>query len=69
MCKNLKPTSKRVFIDIGASMKRESNPLVKFLKEFKKFGFYFDHIYAFEIMLVGHNLTPVSKIVYNFIFY
>jgi len=49
MCKQLKPTSRRVFIDIGASMKRENNPLTSFLAEFKKFGFHFDHIYAFEI--------------------
>ena len=49
MCKKLKPTSKRVFIDIGASMNREKNPLVTFLAEFKKFGFHFDHIYAFEV--------------------
>jgi uncharacterized protein YxeA len=49
MCRKLKPTSRRVFIDIGASMKRENNPLVTFLAEYKKFGFHFDHIYAFEI--------------------
>jgi hypothetical protein len=28
---------------------REQNPIVSFLAEFKKFGFHFDHIYAFEV--------------------
>jgi len=49
MCKTLKPTSKRVFIDMGASMKRENNPLEGYLAEFKRFGFHFDHIYGFEV--------------------
>ena len=51
MCRTLKPHSKRVLIDLGASLKfhKGGNPLIDILTQFKKFGFHFDHIYAFEI--------------------
>lgn len=52
MCRQLKPTSKRIFIDMGASLSfhgsRES-PVVTLLNLYEKFGFHFDHIYGFEI--------------------
>lgn len=51
MCRKLKPTSRRVFIDMGASLDfhGEDQPVVKLLDLYEKFGFHFDHIYAFEI--------------------
>ena len=51
MCKNLKPYSKRVFIDMGASLDfhEDDQPVVRLLSLYEKFGFVFDHIYAFEI--------------------
>ncbi len=45
MCKNMKPTSKRVLIDIGTSAQQ---PFVDILKNYEKFGFNFDYIYAFD---------------------
>ena len=49
MCRNLKPHSKRVFIDLGASLSfAQSQPVVELLDLYEKFGFNFDHIYAFE---------------------
>lgn len=51
MCKNLKPGSKRVLIDMGASLEfhGKDQPIMVLLNQFEKFGFVFDHIYAFEI--------------------
>lgn len=50
MCRNLKPMSRRVFIDLGASLDHGTgNPVGWLLGEYEKFGFIFDHIYAFEI--------------------
>jgi len=52
MCRNLKPTSRRVLIDVGASLSfHDGNvqPIIWLIKLFEKFGFYFDHIYGFEI--------------------
>ena len=52
MCRKLKPTSTRVLIDLGASLdfhgKRQPE-IVTLLKLYEKFGFNFDHIYAFEM--------------------
>ena len=52
MCRKLKPHSKRVLIDLGASLSffddGSRNPMVEFLGLYEKFGFNFDHIYAFE---------------------
>ena len=51
LCRKLKPTSKIVFIDMGAALdfhgKRKS-PAVTEVERFTRFGFPFDHIYAFE---------------------
>ena len=56
MCRKLKPTSKRVLIDIGASLsfhlggeEEDIQPIVTLLETYEKFGFNFDHIYGFEV--------------------
>jgi len=55
MCHSLKPTSRRIFIDMGASLSFHGagagrpQPVVTLLKLYEQFGFYFDHIYGFEI--------------------
>ncbi|GKZ00289.1 hypothetical protein MPSEU_000981800 [Mayamaea pseudoterrestris] len=52
MCKRLTPFSRTVFIDMGASLAFHSNrqsPAIYILETYKKFGFAFDHVYAFEI--------------------
>ena len=53
MCRNLKPTSKRVLFDLGATLnlgKANGLPIMmQLMEEYKKFGFVFDHIYAFEV--------------------
>lgn len=53
MCHKLKPTSRRVLIDMGASLsfhrKGKLAPIVHLLDLYEKFGFHFDHIYGFEI--------------------
>ncbi len=51
MCRSLKPTSRRILIDMGASLEfHDSNqPIVTLLNLYEKFGFHFDHIYGFEI--------------------
>ena len=52
MCNNLKPTSKKVFIDMGASLSFHSgsrSPAIELLELYKKFGINFDHIYGFEV--------------------
>lgn len=51
MCLNLKPTSKKVLIDMGASLSFHGNaqPIVNLMAVYEKFGFHFDHIYAFEM--------------------
>lgn len=53
MCLNLMPASRRILIDMGASLSFHSNdiqpPIVTLLNLYEKFGFTFDHIYAFEI--------------------
>jgi len=52
MCLNLKPSSRSILIDMGASLKFHGGaevPIVVLMKMFHKFGFYFDHIYAFEV--------------------
>lgn len=65
MCRNLKPTSKRVLFDLGASLSFHGTdqPIVRLLSEYEKFGFLFDHIFAFEITFndpidVYTNLLP-----------
>jgi hypothetical protein len=52
MCKNLKPTSRTIFVDMGASLDFHGSsnmPALYILNLYRKFGFYFDHIYAYEI--------------------
>ena len=53
MCRNLKPTSKRVLFDLGATLnlgKANGLPIMmQLMEEYEKFGFVFDHIYAFEV--------------------
>jgi hypothetical protein len=52
MCRKLKPTSRTVFIDMGASLdfhKGTVQPNVYVTQLFQKFGFRFDHIYAYEV--------------------
>ena len=52
MCRSLKPKSKIVLIDMGAALdfhESEDSPAMYLTKTYRKFGFYFDHIYAFEI--------------------
>jgi hypothetical protein len=52
MCRQLKPTSRTVLIDMGASLDFHASdvqPAVYLTSLFRKFGFRFDHIYAYEI--------------------
>uniref|UniRef100_A0A7S2YT41 Uncharacterized protein n=1 Tax=Entomoneis paludosa TaxID=265537 RepID=A0A7S2YT41_9STRA len=69
MCEKLKPTSRIVLFDMGASPKfaGASNPMWKIMNLFGQFGFKFDHIYAYEIkhfdpqevyQLVPRHLQP-----------
>ena len=52
MCLKLKPHSKLILIDAGASLKfhgRLTTPIAQLINTYNRFGFYFDHIYAFEV--------------------
>lgn len=68
MCMDLKPYSRTVLIDIGASLSfHEENepPIIFLLDMFKKFGFRFDHIYGIESTFeepseVFNNLLPTE---------
>ena len=57
MCRSLKPTSRRILIDMGASLEfHDSNqPIVTLLNLYEKFGFHFDHIYGFEVNPTNAN--------------
>lgn len=60
MCRSLKPTSRRIFIDMGASLAFHQTgtvPVVQLLELYEKFGFNFDHIYGFEITFQEPNLV------------
>ena len=51
MCLKLKPSSKIVLIDMGESLEFHSSsiaPIMDLMRTYEKFGFFFDHIYAFE---------------------
>jgi len=51
-CRKLTPTSRRIFIDMGASLSFHSTskvPVVELLEQYERFGMLFDHIYGFEI--------------------
>ena len=67
MCSNLRPTSKRVLFDLGASLSFHGKvtPVTQLLSEYEKFGFHFDHIYAFEMTftepkIVYEDLLPAK---------
>lgn len=52
MCLQLKPASKIVLIDMGASLAFHSSgkqPAIVLMEQFEKFGLYFDQIFAFEV--------------------
>jgi hypothetical protein len=52
MCRKLKRTSRTVLIDMGASLDFHSgktSPAVYLTELYRKFGFSFDHIYAYEV--------------------
>ena len=61
-----KPTSKVVLLDVGASLAfhgGKSNPMLEVMEVYEKFGFHFDHVYAFEVTplepkKVFDNLLP-----------
>ena len=57
MCHNLKPTSKRILIDKGAALNFHDHvqPVINLLDLYDKFGFHFDHIYAFEMQSTSPN--------------
>mmetsp|Transcript_26638 Transcript_26638/g.39976 ORF Transcript_26638/g.39976 Transcript_26638/m.39976 type:complete len:326 (-) Transcript_26638:564-1541(-) len=53
MCLNLKPHSRAIFVDMGASLEFHVSqgvppPIMSLLNSFEKNGFHFDHIYALE---------------------
>jgi len=51
-CRQLKPTSRLVLFDMGASLmfsKKWPSPVLKLVDNFRKFGLPFDHIYAYEV--------------------
>jgi hypothetical protein len=57
-CHKLRPHSNKVLIDMGASLDFHNNsttkpPMLEILELYEKFGFNFDHVYAFEV-------TPVD---------
>jgi hypothetical protein len=53
ICRTLKPTSRTVLLDLGASLDfayhKGVTPAVYLTEIYKKFGIPFDHIYSFEI--------------------
>jgi hypothetical protein len=51
MCRKLKPTSRIVLFDIGASLEfgGSASPALYLMHLYHKFGFPFDHIYAYEV--------------------
>lgn len=59
MCYKLKATSRRVLIDMGASLSFHGNnqPIIQLMNLYEKFGFHFDHIYGFEV-----TFTEPSKV-------
>src|SRR3569832_2120188 len=53
-CRQLSPTARTVFVDMGASLQFHDGatpkmPLIEVIDEYRKFGIHFDHIYGFEI--------------------
>ena len=52
LCQRLHPHSRIVFVDAGASLtfhgQHHASPVMTLLDLYRQFGFYFDHIYAYE---------------------
>ena len=64
MCRRLKPTSRIVLVDMGASLQFHGDatqPAMYLTELYRKFGFYFDHIYAFEVTPIP-PATVFSKV-------
>jgi hypothetical protein len=59
MCRKLKPTSKIVFVDIGAALDfvHKEQPAVYLTHLYQTFGFRFDHIYAYEMTQTDPELV------------
>lgn len=58
MCRKLKPMSRTVFVDMGASLSfhgSQLSPPLFIMKLFGRFGMPFDHVYAFEIKRADPN--------------
>jgi len=52
MCRRLKPTSRTILVDMGASLEfhgGRAQPAIYLTNLYRKFGFPFDHIYAYEV--------------------
>ena len=51
MCQMLRPTSRIILIDMGASLDFHGTniPIIELMTLYEKFGFQFEHIYAFEV--------------------
>ena len=52
MCLKLKPHARTIFVDMGASLDFHGSsdmPAMYILNLYRKFGFHFDHIYAYEV--------------------
>jgi len=65
MCNKLKPTSKLVFVDMGASLEfhgQQRSPVMELLDLYEKMGFTFDHIYGFEVTPTDPEQVFVSKL-------
>ena len=52
LCQRLQPHSRMVFVDMGASLtfhgQHHASPVLELMDLYRQFGFYFDHIYAYE---------------------
>lgn len=75
-CRKLKPTSKTVFVDMGASFvfgqKRKPSGVFSLIELYRKFGIVFDHIYGYEVTLMGasdvyHALPAHLRSAYHWI--
>jgi len=63
LCRQLKPYSRTVFVDMGASLNfmNQTSPTMQLLETYRKFGFLFDHVYAYEMTLSAPDVV-YSKI-------
>ena len=62
ICRSLKPTSRTVFVDMGASLQfhetsAEPSPALKLLNQYRRMGIVFDHIYAYEVSQASAELV------------